>query len=183
MNLTLTKQKQVRLHFIEKSPEIKEVLDLKKKICDIIYNIILNSLNSSEKWIVENIDNSLYPTISQFICNSYNNYDRVFEFKFPSYKLSRRWDNLYSAEEIYRVLSTFKLDNDLPSIISPIWMELKNLDPTKFKDIQDLMKKIINLLESLEQKIVQLDKLLKSTIINLRDVKKYFPELYNIIKK
>ena len=90
------------------------------------------------------------------------------------------WNNSYSCVEVYNKLANYKI-NKLPKIIIG-WENLKELNPTKFERIQDLLKKSIELLDKLEDKIRQLDILLNSDI-DLRSVNKYFPELYKIIKK
>lgn len=183
MNITLTKQKSIRKYFIENSPEYREVIELKAEICEVISDIIVGSLNPEEKWIMENLDKDLYPTIdnlsfSWHISDDY--YNRIFGFKIPTHKMGYNWNNNYSCVEVYNKLTNYKI-NKLPKIIIN-WENLKELNPTKFERIQDLLKKSIELFDRLEDKIRQLDILLNSNI-DLRSVNKYFPELYKIIKK
>lgn len=182
MNITLTKQKSIRKYFIENSPEYREVIELKAETCEVISDIIISSLSPEEKWIMENLNEDLYPTINNFVIHSYSNYnyDSIFGFKIPNHKMGYNWHNDYSWVEVYNILSNYKINN-LPQITTD-WSSLKDLNPTKFERIQNLLKKSIELLDILEDKIRQLDILLNSNI-DLRSVNKYFPELYKIIKK
>ena len=185
MNITLTKQKSIRKYFIENSPEYWEVKKLKSDICEVISDIIVSSLSPEEKWIMENLneDKDLYTTISDFIISPYRDYDydNIFGFKFPNQKMGYNWNNNYSLVEVYNILDCYEI-NKLPHIIINDWSSLQKLDPTKFERIQNLLKKSVELLDILEDKIRQLDILLNSNI-DLRSVNKYFPELYKIIKK
>lgn len=181
MNITLTKQKSIRKYFIENSPEYREVIELKAEICEVISDIIISSLSPEEKWIMENLNKDLYPTINNLGIYYYSNYDSVFDLKIPTRKMGYNWTNNYSHVEVYNILTEYKIDK-LPRVITSDWLSLKELNPTKFKRIQDLLKRSIELLDILEDKIRQLDILLNSNI-DLRSVNKYFPELYKIIKK
>ena len=181
MNITLTKQKSIRKYFIENSPEYREVIELKAEICEVISDIIIGSLNPEEKWIMENLDKDLYPTINNLGIYYYINYDSIFGFKIPTGKMGYCWTNNYSHVEVYNILTEYKI-NKLPRVITTDWSSLKELNPTKFERIQNLLKKSIKSLDKLEDKIRQLDILLNSNI-DLRSVNKYFPELYKIIKK
>lgn len=180
MNITLTKQKFIRKYFIENSPEYREVIELKAEICEVISDIIIGSLSPEEKWIMENLNKDLYPTIDNLKIYHYSNYDSIFDFKIPTHKMGYEWRNDYSQVEVYNILTNYEI-NKLPRIIVD-WVNLKELNPTKFERIQNLLKRSVKLLDILEDKIRQLDLLLNSNI-DLRSVNKYFPELYKIIKK
>lgn len=189
MNITKIKQAKIREFFIENSQEMKEVKQIKTKICNRIYDILLNSLNDSEKYLM-GIDTVSYSSIGCISIDRSSSYNELFGFDFPTNRIkSYYWDEEnHHYKEIYGIFSifTFGKDKTLPKTINNSgikgWEELSILNPKEFEVIKSDMKIAIELLNSLYYKISELSRLLNSTEIGLLDVKKYFPELYNIIK-
>lgn len=188
MNLTKQKQNSIINYFIIKSPEMIEVEKLVEKINNEIYDIVSNSLSDSEISISTNpLLKDIYIIRDWLELKQFGeNLEDIFDFPIPLDKIDYSYwkPDDYYYRKVYGILSRFHYARDRKAIPYKIsnWKDLKSLDPTKFNEIQTNLKQCIELLDKLSYKIIELSKLLRSQEITLVNVKKYFPELYNLIK-
>lgn len=189
MNITKIKQASIRNFFIKNSKEMKEISLIKSRVCDRIYNILLNSLNDSERYLMNTDIANYYNKISGICIDSTGNYSELFGFDFPTRRIkSFYWENEnHHYDEIYGIFSIFNFGEgrQLPEIIRTDfigWKQLSSLNPGEFDLIKSDLKKAIDLMNTLYYKISELSNLLNSSEIGLVDIKKYFPELYKVIK-
>lgn len=189
MNITKIKQASIRGFFIKNSKEMKEINLIKSRVCDRIYNILLNSLNDSERYLM-NMGTTDYNKINSISIDRSGNYSELFGFDFPTSRIRPYyWENEdHHYDEVYGIFSIFDFGEgrQLPKVIENKyvmgWKQLSSLNPGEFDLIKSDLKKAIDLMNILYYKISELSNLLNSSEIGLADVKKYFPELYKVIK-
>lgn len=200
MNLTLKKRKQIRSELIKKIPEVQKALELKKEIVNRLITESLSLLTEEEKWLFEN-----YPELIQlqfkfsksdpnyYARNKHNSLiisgnDTVFEKVYNRDRRCYYYGNLneYNSEEIFNMGEIYLIDipNNFPKIFNK--EDLSDFGEIFNKEVTDWFAKNIKIfntyLMEAEKKLSKIEKILSSEMINLIDIKKNCPGLYNVIK-
>ena len=194
MNLTKTAQKKIREYVIWNSPKMTKLLKQREELLDDLIQCLLDSLNPSERYIYEKFPNYLKHIsfgelldIFQLTVKDIPEIDKSLRLPVKIYS----WGNDYEDREVFKIAYRIvkQYDNKYDKIIIPHtflnWDDLKKgVESERYKNLIRKLEKFILDLKAFEKEIEYLQyNILDNKLIGLRDIKKFYPKLYNIIKE
>ena len=196
MNITLTKQKMIRKKVLIYIPSYQKAVNLKKEIYLLIQKLSIDSLSKEEKYLYDN-----YRELITTSCFSQSCLGIVFfgysGFKDPSicskelpYYNKYCYCSEYNKEEVFRLahreIEGYADFSDIAGGIPNVFQSLEDIKkayPNEYIELGKLSEEFITNLVEAEKTMALLDKILNNPELGLRDIKRVFPKLYNLIKE
>lgn len=194
MNLTKTAQKKIREHVIWNSPKMTKLLKQREEFLEDLIQCFIDYLNPSERYLFEKFPNYLrlidFSRLVELFQLTGKDVPEIGEsLKLPV--IYCVWNDDYNDFEVFRIAYRVieRYDDKYKKLNIPYtfsgWEDLKKgIDPERYKSLIGKLEKFILDLRAFEQEIKYLqENILDTKLIGLRDIKKFYPNLYDIIKE